>query len=1346
MKKTFLLSIITLISSFIFAQQTNYVEVKGTVKLDRTALSGAKIDIYDGQTFVRSHTVDNSGKFTTRLDLNKIYTLEVRKQGYFTKKLEINTKVPKEDVGIWDYRFTMNMIVFIEGIDMSLLNQPIGKIMFVNDFGEFDYDEDYTKAMQRKLDQLMREYEKLKKQIYNQVVQSADKAFNDGDYDLAMSLYDQAIELDPYESYPDDQLRAINRIISQDQNAQKNYDKFIARADELFKDKDYIYAKKNYKQALNYKQNEKYPVTQMELCDKLMNEQVPAATPTDPNDKPYRDAIAAADKDFNNKQYQQALNNYQKASGLKPNEQYPKQKISEINGLLAQAANAAAASGAIQNQYNSLIATADNNFNQKQYPVSRDNYVKASQIKPNEQYPKQRIAEIDKLLLASKANDDKYKGYITIADKAFTAKQYNQAKDNYKLALNIKPAEQYPNQRIAEIDALLLAMASQKDKELNDAYNKAIAEADAAFNSKNYTNAKTLYNQALTIKNNELYPKNKIAEIDQLMAALAAKKRAYDLAISRADIQYNSNSWSEARKNYQEALNIFPEEQYPQSRITEIDNKLLALKNAEEQKKARDKAYNDAITQADMLFNQKKYHDSKNSYNQALALKPGQNYPTARIAEIDRLLQAQLETDDKYNKIIADADAFFIAENYSYAKTTYQNALLIKPDETYPKQKIAEIDVLLTNIAAAKQRDEALQKQYLAIIAKADAAYNSQQFDLAKSSYTQASQLKPTEQYPKQRIVEIDNMLLGLAEKTKLYNQAIATAESFEKQQKIAEALASYNQATVIKPAEQYPKNKVAELTAILAKMQQQQATYENYIKLADAAYTNKELDKAKANYQTALGVKPTEQYPKQRIDEINKLIDEQNRLLANKQKTDALYNSEISTADNLFTQQNYTAAKEKYNAALAIKPAENYPKEKIKEIDALLQSIAANELTYKNKIAEANGLLQSKNYNGALLAYQQALLVKPNEQLPKNKIQEINTILNQQKQTQQQYQTLIAQADNLFNQKNYSQAKPVYQQAMMVMPAENYPKDQISKIDIFMAEMAKNQADLQAKVKMYNAKITEADKLFASKQYQQALSGYMDAKMIKPDETYPDKQMAEINRLVELDTKNRDAAFNLALTNGDNYVKTKQYEQAKAEYNKAKNIKPSDNQPKIKLVELQNIIDAENLAKANQSKIDKEYNTYILQADNAFKAADYPSAMAMYKNAQRVKPDEKYPPERIILCDKKLKEQQALAVAEAEKRKKEQLAAAQKSFKKTDFDYSGEQRDRQFLNELAKQYPEGVTVEDYDKPNKKIQRVIVNRNGIAREYIKVIYSYGTFYFRNGQNISASIFNSETKD
>ena len=135
-----------------------------------------------------------------------------------------------------------------------------------------------------------------------------------------------------------------------------------------------------------------------------------------------------------------------------------------------------------------------------------------------------------------------------------------------------------------------------------------------------------------------------------------------------------------------------------------------------------------------------------------------------------------------------------------------------------------------------------------------------------------------------------------------------------------------------------------------------------------------------------------------------------------------------------------------------------------------------------------------------------------------------------------------------------------------------------------------------------------------------------------------------------------------------------------------------------------------------------------------------------MYRSASAIKTTEKYPKDQIELCEKLIREGNAQAQAEAERQRKEQLAAAQSSFdNKKDFEVPTGQRSDHFLNELAKQYPEGITVENYDNNGKKVKRVIVNRGGIAHEYIEAKYSYGTYYFRDGRSISSQVFYKETK-
>ena len=107
------------------------------------------------------------------------------------------------------------------------------------------------------------------------------------------------------------------------------------------------------------------------------------------------------------------------------------------------------------------------------------------------------------------------------------SKDFATAKTQYTAALALKPAEQYPKDKLAEAEKELAAIAAAKDKDaaqkaLEAKYAAAIAKADKAFAAKTYSAAKTAYNEALGVKPGEQYPQDKITEIDKLMADAAA--------------------------------------------------------------------------------------------------------------------------------------------------------------------------------------------------------------------------------------------------------------------------------------------------------------------------------------------------------------------------------------------------------------------------------------------------------------------------------------------------------------------------------------------------------------------------------------------------------------------------------------------------------------------------------------------------------------------------------------------------------------------------------------------------------------------------------------------------------
>ncbi|RME14826.1 MAG: hypothetical protein D6799_06700, partial [Bacteroidetes bacterium] len=142
----------------------------------------------------------------------------------------------------------------------------------------------------------------------------------------------------------------------------------------------------------------------------------------------------------------------------------------------------------------------------------------------------QNEREIEK---KKKESEKKYQELIKNADAAYAKNKLEDAKNLYTQALALRPDEQYPKNQIALIDKTLAELKAKQEAEakakaeLEAKYNAAIKKGDDAFTKKDWNTAKSSYNEALTYKPNEKYPKDQLAAIDKAIAdELAQKKKA----------------------------------------------------------------------------------------------------------------------------------------------------------------------------------------------------------------------------------------------------------------------------------------------------------------------------------------------------------------------------------------------------------------------------------------------------------------------------------------------------------------------------------------------------------------------------------------------------------------------------------------------------------------------------------------------------------------------------------------------------------------------------------------------------------------------------------------------------
>ena len=211
----------------------------------------------------------------------------------------------------------------------------------------------------------------------------------------------------------------------------------------------------------------------------------------------------------------------------------------------------------------------------------------------------------------------------------------------------------------------------------------------------------------------------------------------------------------------------------------------------------------------------------------------------------------------------------YVNQECQTARTAYQQAQQIKQDEAYPGSMISRIDETI-----AKREGETLQRQqaYDAALANADDFFNQKKYAEALPLYQEASRLMPDESYPKVRITEATRLIEQMAATEEQYLQALADGESTEKAGNDQAALAAYTKASSLKPEEEFPRNKMAELQAKIG-IAETDAAYTSAIAAADQAFAAQEYSSAKAEYKKAAGLKPEEAYPQTRISEIETLM-----------------------------------------------------------------------------------------------------------------------------------------------------------------------------------------------------------------------------------------------------------------------------------------------------------------------------------------------------------------------------------------------------------------------------------------------------------------------------------------
>ncbi len=1157
-----------------------FIIVNGYIEKNDNPLENASVTIYKNNKKLSSLRTPLNGKFKFLLDFNQFYKVEITKMGMVTKKFDFDTQIP---IGVnrkqaFPFDFTIVLFPKYNYIDMKVLDKPLAVIRYDKQYEDFFYDYNYAKAINDKVIYIQNKIEELTKE-YAKCVKDGKQLFDKKEYKLALIKFERAHEIFPDEPYPIEKIAAIKKIFNEKKTKKEIYNQLITDADEMYKQQEYEKAITLYGEALDVIPTEKYPAQRIRDTKKLMES-------LKVREQSYNDAIAKANKAFDYQKYQEAKKSYLEASAYFPNRQYPKDRIIECDRALGKFKDMRIA-------YNSYLSAADKLFLEKKFDEAIGPYSQAGKLFPEENYPRQRIEQINNILTDVSSTDDNYNKIIKDADRLFDEKNYSNAKLTYQKASNIKPLEQKPKERISVIDKLL-ADAVTTNKE----YKSAINNADILYNKKKYEDAKLFYQQASNLRPEEVYPKNKIIEINNIINSQNLTEENYNQSIKQADKLFDLKNYSDAKQFYQVANKIKPEEKFPSERIN-IINKIL--NDIESQKSD----YADYISKGDKYLKTELYEKAKDSYLKASNIFTDEKYPKEQIAQIEKILKQILLDEDNYQKAVKEADDLFSLSKYADALNSYKTALQYKPNDQHLKSRINQINTIIDDLRI-------LEDNYKKTITNADNNFIAKKYREAKIAYQKASKMKPNEQYPITQISQIDMLLLSKAASEEAYKKAMEDGDMYYEAEKYNDALNFYREALSYISDQPEPKDKIARINKILEDLKTLDENYKKEISDADKFFELKDYQNAIIAYQNASNLKPVEQYPRDQVNEINRILGEYKVQSINYEKL-------ILDADRFFNNRNYQSAKYKYQEALNINQNEEYPKNRIKEIDNIIASINSIQQAYDEAIRRGDEFYAQFDYENALPYYKKALEIKPFESYPANKIKDINEQLSLIKINNELYKVTITEADKQFTDKIYDRAKTLYIQALIVKPEETYPKKKINEINDILKQ-------LQISQQSYDKIIRNADLLFNDKQYFSAKTFYKQATDIEPEKSWPKERIATIDKILNDDLSEMESYWKL-IEEADNYFDLQDYNKARGSYMQASVVKPDDSYPRERVQQINDIL-------SSKQSVQDSYLKLIVAADMAFSSKDYVKAKELFQKALEIIPGQKYPKEGIEKID----------------------------------------------------------------------------------------------------------------
>ena len=466
--------------------------------------------------------------------------------------------------------------------------------------------------------------------------------------------------------------------------------------------------------------------------------------------------IDNGDNFYSNNELDKALAEYNKALKIFPNDEYALGKKQEITTILKDEKEKL-------DSFNEMITLGDKLLKQEKYAEAVMQYESALKLYPNNSAAKTKYQD-------AKSKKEVYDLKVSEFDRLcaqgqeFTLrKKYAEAIDAYEQALQLFPDETDISNKVKELQAT---------KEVADNYLSKISEADALYEDRSYNEAKAAYQEALSVIPDDSYALGMISRVDEIVNSPEYRKIQNDKAKLDSDFAnfIGKGENAESAKNYELALSYYnkalelkpnnaealakkknAEDMIMYAEQQRKEQERLAAAEAEKQRKER---IQNLINTGNQQLTSKQYAEAELSFNQVLALDPNNAVATEKLGIIAGFYEEiQRQKQENYNRAMSDGQYAMDSRNFAEAIRQYNIALTNKPGDEAANQQLTLAQQY------ENMRIAGLQNEYNGFITKADAQFQTKNYDKAIELYTKAINVGTENPYPANKIREIGEIL-----------------------------------------------------------------------------------------------------------------------------------------------------------------------------------------------------------------------------------------------------------------------------------------------------------------------------------------------------------------------------------------------------------------------------------------------------------------------------------------------------------------------------------------------------------------------------------------------------------